>query len=329
MRSLESWNKQPYCRTHVPKAKATEVSDGFHDRQVKEKPRAAVRQKGVAVDDGRTFSSGNLARGGADTGASGDALRVADSGTWESSVQGSTADTGTHTGGAVRQSDQGTFESQAQASQCQAGKDWGQQTGDSGTYESTAGHSTADTGTFTGGAVRQSDQGTFESNPQSYQEQGYEYNDQGGNGGYSAPAPSGGYSAPARTPAPAPAAGGYDAPAAGGYDDTAGGYDESGGYDEGADGGYDESYDDTAAEEYDNTESYDDSAPAITSAPPAAGGAGTCTALYDYAGENEGDLAFSAGDVITVLDDSDPSGWWQGDLNGAVGYFPSNFVEKT
>jgi len=53
------------------------------------------------------------------------------------------------------------------------------------------------------------------------------------------------------------------------------------------------------------------------------------TALYDYAGENEGDLAFSAGDNILVLDQSDPSGWWQGMLNGQEGYFPSNFVELT
>jgi len=50
-------------------------------------------------------------------------------------------------------------------------------------------------------------------------------------------------------------------------------------------------------------------------------------ALYDYAGEAEGDLSFSAGDVITIHDTSDPGGWWQGELNGVVGVFPSNFVE--
>jgi len=51
------------------------------------------------------------------------------------------------------------------------------------------------------------------------------------------------------------------------------------------------------------------------------------TALYDYAGEAEGDLTFSAGDVITILDTSDPGGWWQGELNGVQGVFPSNFVQ--
>jgi hypothetical protein len=29
-----------------------------------------------------------------------------------------------------------------------------------------------------------------------------------------------------------------------------------------------------------------------------------------------------------VLDQSDPSGWWQGTTNGITGFFPSNFVEQ-
>ena len=51
------------------------------------------------------------------------------------------------------------------------------------------------------------------------------------------------------------------------------------------------------------------------------------TALYDYAGENADDLPFSAGDSILVLDQTDPSGWWKGQVNGQEGFFPSNFVE--
>jgi hypothetical protein len=31
---------------------------------------------------------------------------------------------------------------------------------------------------------------------------------------------------------------------------------------------------------------------------------------------------FSEGDVITILDDSDAEGWWQGELNGVQGWFP-------
>eukprot|EP01089_Gocevia_fonbrunei_P006433 TRINITY_DN170_c0_g1_i1.p1 TRINITY_DN170_c0_g1~~TRINITY_DN170_c0_g1_i1.p1 ORF type:complete len:414 (-),score=151.55 TRINITY_DN170_c0_g1_i1:118-1359(-) len=61
---------------------------------------------------------------------------------------------------------------------------------------------------------------------------------------------------------------------------------------------------------------------------PAQGGAGQCRALYDYGPENEGDLGFAEGDFINIVDDSDPSGWWSGELNGVTGYFPSNFVER-
>jgi drebrin-like protein len=41
--------------------------------------------------------------------------------------------------------------------------------------------------------------------------------------------------------------------------------------------------------------------------------------LYDYNQGQEGDLIFYAGNIITILDESDPSGWWQGELNGATG----------
>lgn len=39
------------------------------------------------------------------------------------------------------------------------------------------------------------------------------------------------------------------------------------------------------------------------------------------------DLQFREGDIIVILDQNDPSGWWQGELNGVRGTFPSNFVE--
>eukprot|EP01122_Echinamoeba_exundans_P017789 TRINITY_DN9745_c0_g1_i1.p1 TRINITY_DN9745_c0_g1~~TRINITY_DN9745_c0_g1_i1.p1 ORF type:complete len:532 (+),score=164.33 TRINITY_DN9745_c0_g1_i1:59-1597(+) len=61
----------------------------------------------------------------------------------------------------------------------------------------------------------------------------------------------------------------------------------------------------------------------------AAGGAylGQVQATYDFPGENEGDLAFSAGDIINILE-KDDSGWWRGELNGAVGVFPTTFVQE-
>jgi len=69
--------------------------------------------------------------------------------------------------------------------------------------------------------------------------------------------------------------------------------------------------------------------PPVPAAAPATGNIiGQARAQFDYAGEAEGDLRFNAGDIINILDESDPSGWWQGELNGAVGVFPCNFVQR-
>lgn len=54
----------------------------------------------------------------------------------------------------------------------------------------------------------------------------------------------------------------------------------------------------------------------------------TCTALYDYTAQAEGDLTFSAGDSIEIIErTSDPNHWWTGKLNGQVGLFPGNYVK--
>ena len=50
-------------------------------------------------------------------------------------------------------------------------------------------------------------------------------------------------------------------------------------------------------------------------------------ALYDFEAQQDGDLSFNEGDIITVTDTSDPSGWWVGEIEGVSGVFPSNFVE--
>lgn len=127
--------------------------------------------------------------------------------------------------------------------------------------------------------------------------------------------------APVHTPAPAAPAheetyydegASYDQGATydqGGYDE--GSYDQ-GGYDQGDQGGYDQGGYDQGG--YDQT-GYEGSAEIYA------------TALYDYPGEADGDLAFSAGDSILILDQSDPGGWWCGRLGDVEGYFPSNFVQ--
>ncbi|GAC99407.1 hypothetical protein PHSY_007008 [Pseudozyma hubeiensis SY62] len=48
-------------------------------------------------------------------------------------------------------------------------------------------------------------------------------------------------------------------------------------------------------------------------------------ALYDFAGQEQDDLAFKIGDVIQVTGQEDEM-WWRGTLNGRSGIFPSNYT---
>jgi hypothetical protein len=34
------------------------------------------------------------------------------------------------------------------------------------------------------------------------------------------------------------------------------------------------------------------------------------------------------GDIILIIDKDDPSGWWKGELNGKIGFLPTNFVQE-
>ncbi|KAJ5561263.1 hypothetical protein N7535_004270 [Penicillium sp. DV-2018c] len=54
----------------------------------------------------------------------------------------------------------------------------------------------------------------------------------------------------------------------------------------------------------------------------------TVTALYDYEAQAHGDLGFSAGDVIEIVQRTDNTNeWWTGRIAGREGQFPANYVQ--
>ncbi|CDS09894.1 hypothetical protein LRAMOSA02571 [Lichtheimia ramosa] len=54
----------------------------------------------------------------------------------------------------------------------------------------------------------------------------------------------------------------------------------------------------------------------------------TARALYDFNGEQDGDLSFREGDVITIVEKSDSQDdWWTGSVGGRQGIFPANYVQ--
>ncbi|KAI9028297.1 hypothetical protein CLU79DRAFT_885167 [Phycomyces nitens] len=53
----------------------------------------------------------------------------------------------------------------------------------------------------------------------------------------------------------------------------------------------------------------------------------TAKAMYDFAGEQPGDLSFKTGDIITIVEKSDSQeDWWTGRIGTRQGVFPANFV---
>lgn len=78
------------------------------------------------------------------------------------------------------------------------------------------------------------------------------------------------------------------------------------------------------AEEYD--EGYEPRRSTRKPLPPVGKARSYVIAMYALEAEEEGELSFNEGDRIEVLR-KDPSGWWEGRLNGVVGLFPENYTQ--
>lgn len=55
----------------------------------------------------------------------------------------------------------------------------------------------------------------------------------------------------------------------------------------------------------------------------------TCTALYDYEAQAEGDLSFSAGEIIEIVQrTASENEWWTGKVDGRQGQFPGRSLRR-
>ncbi|XP_038160201.1 guanine nucleotide exchange factor VAV3 isoform X2 [Cyprinodon tularosa] len=55
---------------------------------------------------------------------------------------------------------------------------------------------------------------------------------------------------------------------------------------------------------------------------------GLAIARYDFSSRDTRELSLQEGDVVKIYTKSGANGWWRGEVNGRVGWFPSTYVEE-
>ncbi|KAM6971620.1 guanine nucleotide exchange factor VAV3 [Tautogolabrus adspersus] len=55
---------------------------------------------------------------------------------------------------------------------------------------------------------------------------------------------------------------------------------------------------------------------------------GVAIARYDFSSRDTRELSLQEGDVVKIYTKSGVNGWWRGEVNGRVGWFPSTYVEE-
>ncbi|XP_026869081.1 guanine nucleotide exchange factor VAV3 isoform X2 [Electrophorus electricus] len=55
---------------------------------------------------------------------------------------------------------------------------------------------------------------------------------------------------------------------------------------------------------------------------------GVAIARYDFCSRDTRELSLQEGDIVKIYTKSGANGWWRGEVNGRVGWFPSTYVEE-
>lgn len=167
VRSLESYEKKPYCAAHRPSASATQVADDVHIKQATSVPKAADRAAGVDVTAQRKFAApGRNVRLDAHADRAADRFtsdRSADTGEYTKEAMPSATNAGISWADSTHKADTGEFVREASASRTQAGHAWADPShkSDQGEFGSTPAASASSAGTTWADPTRRHDQGEF------------------------------------------------------------------------------------------------------------------------------------------------------------------------